>query len=1366
MDSTTFVNKPWIGNNQFLIDIADSVGYGNQAIPKSESGGFDPIAVYWIPVKAWVYNDNNGTGGIDEAEVEESIARLNEFFAGEVNDNGNAHSHTLIQFYLRCSIGFINNSNYAFNPSDSEIDAMWNNHHETAAMNIHYIQDHNSLAGRGRFPGSNKSFTCMVITNDNRHLDGVLPHEVGHALDVLHPHQGRCSGDNSDCGNCRQEAVSRAKIQPVGCLNFSGDKKCEVNGDGLCDTEADPNINFNVVGTTYQGGGTDNWDDSWNPDVFNIMSYSNPSITERFSTSQIAIMYYWVLGIVPDIIFPSQFDLHIENEFVDVFEPDNHRHSDNEHRIDFGETQRRGLHAERFGIKSNPQYGYCDEDWVHFTVPGATSTRVDIETNPFASAQQVDTELFLFEDDGTTQLANNDDKGAGDIYSKISELELSPGDYWIQVVSNGNTRGEYTLSLDYCEVECCFQPLIGTESVINSTTGPFNVGAVVEGRKEFFGSSVTVTLTGQLVFNDNIQLGFGEPAFPLNNSHLEAEICNNAQITVTGTGRFNLGSSATNRTATVTFTDGTALDLSQFGEINVESGSELIIDSGAELRLNGGTLRVMDGGKVTIKNGGLLRFEENASIELNGNDAQLALSGLTYVGDNAKFGFTYQGTESGYIRLLEEGFWGQRFAAGIDAEIYLKGEDENDRILYMEAGAEIWEWEDTIADGFDYGIPSSNLFKKLTFSNGKIEMEHHARICAIARTYFYSCKLHTVSGQPHGVVPFQTCLFNNCQIAVPIDGVYHYFSKGQLHIRNSEVLRSVSVRAQGYEISNSLVKSSVTSWESTLTNTIINSDLDGTSLSFGSSAMVHDNSLSNLRIIESHLHHINGAAVWKNHGATEIRCSEFTDNNVAIHADKLNEIVLSSWQNTGYNFFDRNNIHFEFWDATGINLADGYNEIYDANYLIAEGRLDKDFYNVSYINSPNCPSNINAINNIWTPYNPAFPPFPKYPDHPNPALFDVSIWEMQLGPGQVTFCEIPFDINQVADITPCGDFDQSGGPKSAENSQKSGTSGFPLVTTATHFTNMPFDEAMYDAASTARSANAETGDDHLAGSKFFELLTADLASVGDSIDSLVTTMKWSALAQYKSVIEGMVTDSLVVRESNEAAFEPVVLEYVNTLMHFTDSVKTQANYKAQFALEIRKIALFRLLGQDDSALQIAVNLSYCDHDSLQQFVLEELIENISYDITAKSEGYLSFLQDSVSFQLDSTIFDIPIESFVDSSGFGTYINGPSSLQFSSCALAFNNKALKPTSHQGMVSVFPNPGSNYIQVNISNTGRDKKTLYYQFELINLSGKQVISTTLSSKAKLLDVSNLASGMYIYRVIDPLSNFQEEGKLVIER
>ncbi len=86
IDSTVFISKPWIGNNKFLEDIVDSVGYGTSAVPKSATGGFDPVALYWVPVKAWVYNDNNGTGGITENEVEESIRLLNEYFSGDVNN--------------------------------------------------------------------------------------------------------------------------------------------------------------------------------------------------------------------------------------------------------------------------------------------------------------------------------------------------------------------------------------------------------------------------------------------------------------------------------------------------------------------------------------------------------------------------------------------------------------------------------------------------------------------------------------------------------------------------------------------------------------------------------------------------------------------------------------------------------------------------------------------------------------------------------------------------------------------------------------------------------------------------------------------------------------------------------------------------------------------------------------------------------------------------------------------------------------------------------------------------------------------------------------------------------------------------------
>jgi hypothetical protein len=91
-DSASFYSQPWIGNNQFLIDLLDSIEYG-QAIPKTNGsiGGFDENTVYWIPVQAWVYNKNDGTDGIPPNEVEESIELLNRFFAGEQNNEGQVY---------------------------------------------------------------------------------------------------------------------------------------------------------------------------------------------------------------------------------------------------------------------------------------------------------------------------------------------------------------------------------------------------------------------------------------------------------------------------------------------------------------------------------------------------------------------------------------------------------------------------------------------------------------------------------------------------------------------------------------------------------------------------------------------------------------------------------------------------------------------------------------------------------------------------------------------------------------------------------------------------------------------------------------------------------------------------------------------------------------------------------------------------------------------------------------------------------------------------------------------------------------------------------------------------------------------------
>ena len=62
LDSASFEEQPWIGNNQYLLDLPDSLSFGNYAPPGINNlngipitGGMDPGAYYWIPVKAWVY---------------------------------------------------------------------------------------------------------------------------------------------------------------------------------------------------------------------------------------------------------------------------------------------------------------------------------------------------------------------------------------------------------------------------------------------------------------------------------------------------------------------------------------------------------------------------------------------------------------------------------------------------------------------------------------------------------------------------------------------------------------------------------------------------------------------------------------------------------------------------------------------------------------------------------------------------------------------------------------------------------------------------------------------------------------------------------------------------------------------------------------------------------------------------------------------------------------------------------------------------------------------------------------------------------------------------------------------------------------
>lgn len=400
MDSASFVNKPWYGNNQYLLDKLDSLGYGWQqgGVQNKTSiaeGGFEQI-LYWVPLKAWVYNDDNGDGGISQSQVEASIRRLNAFFAGRINNFGQAHAHSQIQFYLKCNVTFINSSQYAVNPSGQNLEAMMSNNYDYGALNVHFAQTLSGINGFARFPGVSKSFTCVISTDDNSYLSGILAHEVGHTLDLVHTHNparwGLNNTDNGSVGNCRQESVSRTRVQGLLCQE-TGKKKCEVNGDVYCDTEADPNLQNGFIlqdphGNWFYDGGEDNWDDEWNPNVYNIMSYTDTLLLGYFSPMQVGTMWEWVQGKTK-----NNQPLNSSNNFVDVYEPDNVLLSSSE--ILMNTTQHRGLHADRNGSATNPTLSYCDKDWVQITVPGDNlELEVNIFTEPVPGKPNVDTEFF------------------------------------------------------------------------------------------------------------------------------------------------------------------------------------------------------------------------------------------------------------------------------------------------------------------------------------------------------------------------------------------------------------------------------------------------------------------------------------------------------------------------------------------------------------------------------------------------------------------------------------------------------------------------------------------------------------------------------------------------------------------------------------------------------------------------------------------------------------------------------------------------------------------------------------------------------------------------------------------------------------
>jgi hypothetical protein len=237
------------------------------------------LAPRYIPIQCHIIRQSDGTGGIDVDSVDAAIEIVNMRYAP-------------IEFhFFRCTEpNYIDDDDYfdGVIQGTSDITDLVNTHAVASSVNIFFgpsIIDDDSvstLCGFARFPWAAGNY--LFMDNGCTMNGSTLSHELGHYFGLYHTH-------HSDTGGgIPVEHVTRNAADV--CYN------CDVGGDLLCDTEADPELSNATVDDmtcAYTGGANETCTDPnpdqilpYNPDPTNLMSYSRKECRDFFSPGQYA----------------------------------------------------------------------------------------------------------------------------------------------------------------------------------------------------------------------------------------------------------------------------------------------------------------------------------------------------------------------------------------------------------------------------------------------------------------------------------------------------------------------------------------------------------------------------------------------------------------------------------------------------------------------------------------------------------------------------------------------------------------------------------------------------------------------------------------------------------------------------------------------------------------------------------------------------------------------------------------------------------------------------------------------------------------------------------------------------------------------
>lgn len=215
---------------------------------------------FWIPLSIHIVRQTDGTGGLTLENLKIAIDDLNRLWLP-----------VGVQFYQHGNVDYINDDYfYTIPDNQTRRDELRLINPFGHRINVYFVGELVNLCGQSTF--SNDPIQGVLMDMDcvgAGNSPSTLAHEIGHYFDLYHTHE---TAFGASCPS---------------------DPFCSFNGDLLCDTPADPELDFenNVnescawTGTAAPPSGCDST--PYNPPTRNVMSYSRRTCRNIFTPNQV-----------------------------------------------------------------------------------------------------------------------------------------------------------------------------------------------------------------------------------------------------------------------------------------------------------------------------------------------------------------------------------------------------------------------------------------------------------------------------------------------------------------------------------------------------------------------------------------------------------------------------------------------------------------------------------------------------------------------------------------------------------------------------------------------------------------------------------------------------------------------------------------------------------------------------------------------------------------------------------------------------------------------------------------------------------------------------------------------------------------------